>query len=99
MQVTQRAVVRNGYAHCQRGQEQVLHSCPGDFEQAMRRYDEAGLQDDWQQVVAHVRAEHSRKTGFMPGFEKITGGTEPDHAPLFLEGAKVRWVPPLSQES
>lgn len=38
---------------------------------------------------------------YTAGFEKITGGTEPEpgHALLFLEGAKVRWVPPLSQES
>ncbi len=63
-----------------------------NFERAMRCSDKAGLCDDWQQVVAYVRAEHSCKTGFMPGFEKITGGTEPepDDAPSFLEGAKAR---------
>ncbi len=60
------------------------------LEQAKRCYEKAGLQEEWQQVVDKVRAEHHRKTGFMSGFEELVSGTRHEEPP-FLERAKSRW--------
>ncbi len=61
---------------------------------AKRCYVAAGLDADWLQVIDEVRARHSRKTGFMRGFEEVAGDTESAPAPSFLENARARWVPP-----
>jgi hypothetical protein len=47
--------------------------------------------------VDRVHAKHSRKTGFMAGFEEIVAGVEPEPVPTFLEKAKERWTPPSSR--
>jgi len=59
--------------------------------QARKCYVKAGLDADWQAVVADVRARHFRKKGFMAGFEDIVSGA-PKHAePPFLKRARARW--------
>lgn len=63
-----------------------------DLERAKRCYEKAGLAADWQQLVNDVRAEHHRKTGFMPGFEEIVSGSGRGQDPPFLERAKARWA-------
>ncbi len=54
-------------------------------------YAKAGLNAEWQAVVADVRARHSRKKGFMAGFEEIVSGAPKHVEPAFLERAKARW--------
>jgi uncharacterized Zn finger protein len=62
------------------------------FERAKQCY-AAGLPEDWEQVVERVRANHSRKTGFIRGFEEVVAGSVPEPGPTFLEKAKARWMP------
>ena len=57
-------------------------------------YEKAGLGDEWKAVVAQVRREHSRKSGFMPGFESIVAGLRSVRAPSFLDRARKRWLKP-----
>lgn len=64
------------------------------LERARRCYEQTGLAAEWQQLVSDVRAEHHRKTSFMPGFEKLVSGTGPSQEPSFLERAKARWAVP-----
>ncbi len=64
------------------------------FERAKQCYAAAGLPEDWEQVVERVRANHSRKTGFIRGFEEVVAGSAPEPGPTFLEKAKARWMPP-----
>ena len=42
------------------------------FEQAKRCYEKAGLETAWLELVEDVRERHSRKYGFMPGFEHVS---------------------------
>ena len=42
-------------------------------------------------LVADVRMRHSRKKGFMAGFEQIVSGASKHAEPTFLERAKRRW--------
>jgi hypothetical protein len=70
-----------------------------NFARAKRCYGKAGLDGDWEQVVSQVRAEHHRKYGFMPGFERVVSGPGPSQDPPFLERAKARWIARPSQEA
>jgi hypothetical protein len=44
------------------------------LEEARRCYQEAGLDKAWKALVAEIRRDHHRKSGFMPGFEAIVSG-------------------------
>ena len=63
-----------------------------NIERAKKCYDKAGLNVDWQAVVADVRQRHFRKKGFMAGFEDIVSGAPKHVEPPFLEQAKARWL-------
>jgi hypothetical protein len=65
-----------------------------NFESAKRCFERAGLADEWEKTVRQVRADHRRKYGFMPGFERLVAGAGPSSEPSFLERAKVRWGRP-----
>ena len=54
-------------------------------------HEKAGLDADWQAVVADVRERHFRKKGFMTGFEDIVSGAPRYVEPPFLDRAKARW--------
>lgn len=45
----------------------------------------------WDDLVAQVRSQHRRKTGFMPGFERIVAGRGAAAELSFVERAKQRW--------
>jgi hypothetical protein len=62
-----------------------------NFESARRCFERAGLSAQWQKTVTQVRADHHRKSGFMPGFERLVAGFGPSDEPSFLERAKERW--------
>ena len=61
------------------------------IEHAKKCYTKAGLDANWQAVVADVRKRHFRKKSFMAGFEDIVTGTPRHVEPTFLERAKARW--------
>jgi uncharacterized Zn finger protein len=62
-----------------------------NLESAKRCFERAGLHAEWQKTVSHVRADHHRKKGFMPGFERLVEGTGPSDEPSFMEKAKACW--------
>ena len=61
-----------------------------NFEKARDLYAEAGLESEWAALVNTVRADHARKYGFMPSFERIVSGGSVD-GPSFAERTKARW--------
>jgi len=62
-----------------------------NFERAKRCFERAGLEDEWTKTVRQVRADHNRKSSFMPGFERLVEGMGPSDEPSFLDRAKARW--------
>ena len=56
------ALARARDAHRERREKQVALS---NFERARRCYERAGLAAEWEDTVGHIRASHSRKTGFL----------------------------------
>jgi hypothetical protein len=62
-----------------------------NFERAKRCFERAGLEGEWSKTVRQVRADHYRKSSFMPGFERLVEGMGPSDEPSFLERAKARW--------
>ncbi|MCG6881541.1 MAG: hypothetical protein LJE96_20660 [Deltaproteobacteria bacterium] len=61
-----------------------------NFKHAKHCYEKAGLKTAWLEVVKDVRARHSRKYSFMPGFELVVEGKGPDTKPSFMDLAKKR---------
>jgi uncharacterized Zn finger protein len=73
------------------GKSKYYDAALDNIEHAKKCYSKAGLNTDWQAVVADVRERHFRKKGFMAGFEDIVSGA-PKHVELpFLKRAKARW--------
>ena len=62
-----------------------------NFEHARRCYERAGRGAEWADTVHHIRANHRRKTGFMPAFEALAADAGRTAKPSFLERAKTRW--------
>jgi hypothetical protein len=62
-----------------------------NLEKAKECYRRAGLDSQWQALAAQIRRDHSRKTSFMPGFERIAQGAGPSKEPSFLDRARDRW--------
>jgi tetratricopeptide (TPR) repeat protein len=54
----------------------------------------AGLAPEWHKLVAELRANHSRKTGFIGGFERVVSVGKVAKAPRFLERARKKHAPP-----
>ena len=73
------------------GKSKYYDAALDSIEHAKNCYVKAGLNAEWQAVVADVRARHSRKKGFMAGFEDIVSGAPKHIEPPFLERAKARW--------
>jgi hypothetical protein len=62
------------------------------LEKAKSCYQSAGLDAQWQTLVAEIRREHHRKSGFMPGFERIVRSAGASKEPSFLDQARGRWA-------
>ncbi|MGB5450674.1 MAG: DUF6880 family protein [Sedimenticolaceae bacterium] len=73
------------------GKSKYYDSALLNFESAKRCFERAGLVADWKEIVSQVRADHHRKRGFMPGFERLVAGSGPSAEPSFLDAAKTRW--------
>ena len=73
------------------GKSKYYDAALDNIHHAKKCYAKAGLDADWQAVVADVRKRHFRKKGFMAGFEDIVSGAPKHVEPPFLERAKSRW--------
>jgi hypothetical protein len=73
------------------GKSKYYDAALDNIDHAKRCYAKAGLDADWQAVVADVRKRHFRKKGFMVGFENIVAGAPKLVDSPFLERAKARW--------
>jgi hypothetical protein len=62
------------------------------LEEAKRCYQAAGLDLQWQALVAEIRRDHRRKSGFMPGFEAIVTGRRVRVEKSLLERARGQWA-------
>jgi hypothetical protein len=74
------------------GKSNYYYAALSNLEKAKNCYQRAGLDAQWQALIAEIRREHGRKSGFMPGFERIVRGTGPSQEPSFLDRARSRWV-------
>ena len=63
------------------GKSKYYDAALDNIDHAKKCYAKAGLDADWQAVVADVRKRHFRKKGFMAGFENIVSGA-PKHVTL-----------------
>lgn len=73
------------------GKSKYYEAALGHFEKAKNLYDKNGRQQLWLEIVEYVRAEHSRKYGFMPDFEELVSGRGPEPRESFEEKAQRRW--------
>lgn len=73
------------------GKSKYYDAALDNIEHAKKCYAKAGLNADWQALVADVRKRHFRKKGFMAGFEDIVSDTPKCVESPFLERAKARW--------
>jgi uncharacterized Zn finger protein len=74
------------------GKSKYYDAALDNIKRAKKCYDKAGLNADWQEVVAEVRQKHLRKKGFMVGFEDIVSEAPKHVDPPFLEQAKAHWL-------
>ena len=56
------------------GKSRYYDAALDSIERAGKCYAKAGLERDWEAVVADLRGRHSRKKGFMARFEEILSG-------------------------
>ncbi len=73
------------------GKSKYYDAALDNIELAKKCYAKAGLDTDWEAVVADIRERHFRKKGFMARFEEIVSGTPKRVEPSFLERSKTRW--------
>jgi len=73
------------------GKSKYYDAALNHIEHAKKCYAKAGLDAEWQAVVADVRKRHSRKKGFMAGFENMVTDLPKQVEPSFLDRAKARW--------
>lgn len=74
------------------GKSRYYDAALSNLEKAKSCYQRAGLDAQWQALVAEIRQCHHRKSGFMPGFERIVRGAGPGKEPSFLDRARGRWA-------
>lgn len=71
------------------GKSRYYDAALSHFDAAKRCYEQAGRSSEWESLVRRVREKHRRKSGFMPGFERIVSGKR---VPLFVDSARARWL-------
>jgi hypothetical protein len=74
------------------GKSKYYDAALSNLEKAKNCYQRAALDAQWQALIAEIRREHRRKSGFMPGFERIVRSTGPSQELSFLDRARSRWV-------
>jgi uncharacterized Zn finger protein len=73
------------------GKSQYYYAALSNLEKAQTCYRKAGLDAQWKELIVEIRRDHKRKTGFMPGFERIVAGAGPKREPSFSDRARKRW--------
>ena len=63
----------------------------GNLEKARKLMLKEGRDEEWEALAGEIRENHRRKSGFMPGFERLAEGRS-TRDPSFLERARKRWV-------
>lgn len=74
------------------GKSKYYDAALSNLEKAQKCYHSAGLDAQWQALVAEIRREHHRKSGFMPGVERMVRGERLSSEPSFLDQARERWA-------
>jgi hypothetical protein len=74
------------------GKSNYYGAALSNLEKAKNCYQRAGLDAQWQALIAEIRRDHRRKSSFMPGFERIAGGGRPVKEPSFLDRARGNWA-------
>jgi uncharacterized Zn finger protein len=72
------------------GKSKYYYAALSNFEKAKSCYQKAGLNERWEALAGEVRRVHHRKTGIMPGFERIAAGSGQAARPSFLDSARKR---------
>jgi len=77
------------------GKSQYYYAALSNLEKAKICYQRAGLDARWQNLAAEIRRKHHRKTGFMPGFERIqrAPALSPKEPPRFRTNPAIRKPP------
>jgi hypothetical protein len=76
-----------------RGKSKDYAQALANFERARDCYLRTGMLSTWKALVDEVRAAHSRKTGFMPGFLQLAAGQKREPEFSFLERARQKYGP------
>jgi hypothetical protein len=74
------------------GKSKYYFEALSNLEESRRCYQAAGLDNQWKALVAEIRRDHHRKSGFMPGFEAIVAGRRARIEPSFLDRARGKWA-------
>ena len=80
-----------GFIIVEAGKARYFDAALLDFERTWSCYDQCGRVDEWRLAVHRVRNNHSRKSSFMPGFERLGEGMGPSSEPSCLERPRLRW--------
>lgn len=62
----------------------------GNLEKARKLMLKEGQDEQWKALAGEIRESHRRKSGFMPGFERIAEGRT-ERQPSFRDRARKRW--------
>ena len=75
------------------GKSKYYDAALSNFEEAKSCYVRAGMEQEWEALVANIRQVHHRKHGFIGGFERLVAVRGPSKEPSFLARARSRWLP------
>ncbi len=78
------------------GKSKYYQYALGHLRNAKKFAERAGHTEMWSSLIEEVRKNHSRKQGFIPGFEEIAAGRRPA-SDSFEKRARKRWKKQVSQ--
>ena len=73
------------------GKSRHYHAALDHLASAQKLLHNEGRSEEWAKLVIDVRERHGRKSGFMPGFERIVEGHGTRREPSFLDRARKTW--------
>jgi hypothetical protein len=74
------------------GKSKYYCAALSNFEEAKSCYGRAGMEPEWETLVAKIRQVHHRKHSFIAGFERLVAGRGPSKEPSFLARTRSRWL-------
>jgi uncharacterized Zn finger protein len=72
------------------GKSRYYDAALGNLSAARKLLLGTGRGEEWEALAVEIRAEHRRKTGFVPAFERLAEGRSVSE-PSFLERARKQW--------